>query len=212
MFAIAASLAGCAHYEPSPLRPSSVVLTEPNTALISADAQKIDRPYLAPEPINLSAPLTPNALAILAVLLLAALRYTLRWAPGRRIFDKLDESSAQVRVRFSVMILMGAAALAMNFGFEGILGTFVAGVVVGIVMRGDPFEHVLRSKLKVIGFGLFVPAFFVAMQGLSELINGPPKPHVGEDVPVAAPDENGEARNGEAEPEARRGEPAPAGR
>src|SRR5207248_1352839 len=57
----------------------------------------------------------------------------------------------------------------------------------------------------------FVPAFFVAMQGLSELINGPPKPHVGEDVPVAAPDENGEARNGEAEPEARRGEPAPAG-
>src|SRR5438270_9319518 len=69
MFAIAASLAGCAHYEPSPLRPSSVVLTEPNTALISADAQKIDRPYLAPEPINLSAPLTPNALAILAVLL-----------------------------------------------------------------------------------------------------------------------------------------------
>ena len=69
LFAIAASLVGCAHYEPSPLRPSSAVLTEPNTALISADAQKIDRPYLAPEPINLAAPLTPNALAILAVLL-----------------------------------------------------------------------------------------------------------------------------------------------
>ncbi|MBW8836905.1 MAG: TolC family protein, partial [Burkholderia sp.] len=46
-----------------------MVLTEPNTALISADAQKIDRPYLAPEPIYMSAPLTPNALAILAVLL-----------------------------------------------------------------------------------------------------------------------------------------------
>ena len=68
-FAIAASLAGCAHYEPSPLRPPSAVLTEPNTALISADAQKINRPYLAPEAIDLSKPLTPNALAILAVLL-----------------------------------------------------------------------------------------------------------------------------------------------
>jgi Kef-type K+ transport system membrane component KefB len=99
--------------------------------------------------------------AILAVLLLAVLRYTLRWAPGRRIFDKLDESSAQVRVRFSVMILLGAAALTMSFGFEGILGTFVAGIVVGIVVRGDQFEHALRDKLKVIGFGLFVPAFFV---------------------------------------------------
>jgi Kef-type K+ transport system membrane component KefB len=101
------------------------------------------------------------AVAILAVLLLAALRYTLQWTPGRRIFDKLEESSAQARVRFSVMILLAAATLAMQFGFEGILGTFVAGIVVGIVLRGDRFEHTLRAKLKVIGFGLFVPAFFV---------------------------------------------------
>lgn len=42
-----------------------------------------------------------------------------------------------------------------------ILGTFVAGVVVGVVVRGDKFEHVLRNKLRVIGFGLFVPTFFV---------------------------------------------------
>lgn len=99
--------------------------------------------------------------AILAVLLLAALRYVVNWTPGRRILDKLDESSAQVRVRFAVMILVAAAALAMQFGFEGILGTFVAGIVVSIVVRGDRFEQALRAKLKVIGFGLFVPAFFV---------------------------------------------------
>ena len=37
-------------------------------ALISADGQKIDRPYLTPQPIDLSQPLTPNQLAILAVL------------------------------------------------------------------------------------------------------------------------------------------------
>jgi Kef-type K+ transport system membrane component KefB len=103
-----------------------------------------------------------TAVAILAVVLLAALRYTLSWAPGRRMFDKLDETSAQARVRFSVMILLAAAALAMKFGFEGILGTFVAGVVVGIVVRGDRFEHGLHTKLKAIGYGLFVPAFFVA--------------------------------------------------
>jgi len=101
------------------------------------------------------------AVVILAVLLLAALRYTLHWRPGQRIFDKLEESSAQARVRFSVMILLGAATLAMQFGFEGILGTFVAGIVVGIVLRGDRFEHALRAKLRVLGFGLFIPAFFV---------------------------------------------------
>ena len=102
-----------------------------------------------------------GVVAVLAVLLLAALRYTLRWTPGRRIFDKLDETSAQARVRFSVMILLAAAALAMRFGFEGILGTFVAGIVVGVVMRGDGFERTLRAKLRVIGYGLFIPAFFV---------------------------------------------------
>jgi Kef-type K+ transport system membrane component KefB len=101
------------------------------------------------------------AVAVLAVLLLAALRYTQNWAPGRRILDRLDETTAQGRVRFAVMILLGAATLTMQFGFEGILGTFVAGIVVGVVVRRDRFEHVLRTKLEAIGFGLFVPAFFV---------------------------------------------------
>jgi Kef-type K+ transport system membrane component KefB len=99
--------------------------------------------------------------AVLAVLLLAALRYTLHWAPGRRILDRLDENSAQARVRFSMLILLAAATVATQFGFEGILGTFIAGVVVGIVVRHDRFERVLRTKLEAIGFGLFVPAFFV---------------------------------------------------
>ena len=69
------------------------------------------------------------------------------------------------------MILVAAATLAMYFGFEGILGTFVAGIVVGIVVRGDRYEHALRAKLKVIGFGLFVPAFFVT-SGLRVELDG----------------------------------------
>ena len=101
------------------------------------------------------------AVAVLAVLLLAALRYTLHWAPARRILDRLDETSAQARVRFAVMTFLAAAAVAMQFGFEGILGSFVAGIVVGIVMRQDRFEPALRTKLEAIGFGLFVPVFFV---------------------------------------------------
>ena len=118
------------------------------------------------------------AVAVLAVVLLAALRYTLHWAPARRILDRLDETSAQARVRFSVMTFLAAATVAMQFGFEGILGSFVAGIVVGIVVRHDRFEAALRTKLEAIGFGLFVPVFFVTsglrfdlqnIKGLAEL-------------------------------------------
>lgn len=62
-------LSGCAHYQASPLPQPSTVLAAPDLSVISADAQKIDRPYLTPETIDLSRPLTPNALGILAVLL-----------------------------------------------------------------------------------------------------------------------------------------------
>jgi outer membrane protein TolC len=62
------SLGGCASYVPHPLDAPAAVLATPDMGIVSADAQKVDRPYLKPQPIDLSQPLTPNALAILAVL------------------------------------------------------------------------------------------------------------------------------------------------
>lgn len=67
-------LGGCAHYAPSPLREPATVLAAADQSLILKDAQTIDRPYLKPEAIDLSAPLSPNALGILAVLLNPDLR------------------------------------------------------------------------------------------------------------------------------------------
>jgi outer membrane protein TolC len=64
----ASLLAGCASYAPKPLAAPSDVLAAPDPAILSVDAAKIDRPYLTPQPIDLSAPLTPNALAVIAVL------------------------------------------------------------------------------------------------------------------------------------------------
>ncbi|TCM20649.1 outer membrane protein TolC [Novosphingobium sp. PhB165] len=61
-------LAGCASYQPAPLSPAGQVLAPPDTAVLSRDAQTIDRPFLAPQAIDLGAPLTPNALAVIAVL------------------------------------------------------------------------------------------------------------------------------------------------
>ena len=61
-------LSACAHYTPKPLPASVNDLAAPNGAILSIDAQRIQRPYLTPQAVNLTKPLTPNALAVIAVL------------------------------------------------------------------------------------------------------------------------------------------------
>ncbi|MBS0477966.1 MAG: TolC family protein [Proteobacteria bacterium] len=65
---VSSLLSGCASYSRAPLRPASDILAAPDPAILSADAAKVDRPYLTPQPIDLGQPLTPNALAVIAVL------------------------------------------------------------------------------------------------------------------------------------------------
>ena len=61
-------LAGCAHYQASPLPDAASVFAPSSLAVLSADAARIGGPELAAQAIDFSAPLTPNALAVLAVL------------------------------------------------------------------------------------------------------------------------------------------------
>lgn len=65
---VASLLAGCASYHAAPLASPDVALAPPDMAIVSADAARIDRPYLQPQPIDWTQPLTPNALAVIAVL------------------------------------------------------------------------------------------------------------------------------------------------
>ena len=60
-------LAGCAHYTPVPLTANSVA-SPPAASVLLADSAQLQRPFLRPETVDLTRPLTPNALAVLAVL------------------------------------------------------------------------------------------------------------------------------------------------
>ncbi len=54
-------------------------------------------------------------------------------------------------------------ALAQVLGLEIILGAFLAGVIVAIVDQNWRTTHPLfRTKLEAVGFGVFIPIFFVA--------------------------------------------------
>jgi len=64
MLMAATWLNGCTAYHPTPLA-TQIAPVDPALSVLAA---KIDRPYLTPQPIDLNAPLTPNALAVIAVL------------------------------------------------------------------------------------------------------------------------------------------------
>jgi Kef-type K+ transport system membrane component KefB len=101
-------------------------------------------------------------LAVLAVLLFFGLIWFSRREGTQRVFRRLDDTSSQVRVRLAVLILIAAAAFAAALGFEAILGTFLAGAIFAVVIRGWDDLETFKKKLDGVGFGFFVPVFFIA--------------------------------------------------
>src|SRR5215469_4804083 len=76
---------------------------------------------------------------------------------------RLQDTTAQIRVRGAFMLLVAFVALASVLGLETILGAFVAGVILRLVDGDRMMTHPqFRQKLEAVGFGVFVPVFFVA--------------------------------------------------
>jgi Kef-type K+ transport system membrane component KefB len=99
--------------------------------------------------------------AFAAVLFFALGRFT-RSVSSSAVLDRLEDSSSQVRVRLAVLLVLGAAVLANRFRFDAILGTFIVGVILSVVLRGWKGETDYRRKLNAVGFGFFVPVFLVS--------------------------------------------------
>src|ERR1700758_2575926 len=75
---------------------------------------------------------------------------------------RLQDTTAEIRVRFAVLLLVAFTALAERFGLESILGAFLAGAIVGLVDRDSASHPRFRAKLEAIGYGFLVPVFFVS--------------------------------------------------
>jgi Kef-type K+ transport system membrane component KefB len=91
---------------------------------------------------------------------------------GRRMrvsdaLNRLQDTTAQIRVRGSMVLLIGFVALAETLGLEAILGAFIAGAILSAIDTDRTMTHPqFRVKLEAMGFGLFIPVFFVS-SGLS---------------------------------------------
>jgi len=76
---------------------------------------------------------------------------------------RLQDTTAQIRVRGAFVLLMAFSVIAQRFGLEAILGTFLAGMLLKLADRDDAMTHShFHQKLTEAGFGFFIPVFFVA--------------------------------------------------
>ena len=103
------------------------------------------------------------AFAVAVVLIGATLSRFGETARISAVFSMLQDTTAQIRVRFAVVLFIAFATLATRFGLETILGAFVAGAMLKVVDRDAAMVHPLTTaKLEAIGFGFLVPVFWVA--------------------------------------------------
>jgi Kef-type K+ transport system membrane component KefB len=86
-----------------------------------------------------------------------------RWTGLSAALVRLQDTTAQIRVRGAFLLLVALVFAADRLGIEAILGAFLAGAILRLVDRDEAMTHPeLRAKLTAVGYGVFVPFFFVA--------------------------------------------------
>jgi Kef-type K+ transport system membrane component KefB len=97
--------------------------------------------------------------AVLVALTIAGVEHSRRLG---NVLSRLQDTTAQIRVRAAFVLLVGLVALAGELGLEVILGAFIAGAIIALVDRDKAMTHpAFRRKLEAAGFGIFIPIFFV---------------------------------------------------
>jgi Kef-type K+ transport system membrane component KefB len=97
--------------------------------------------------------------AVLVALLVAGIEHSRRLG---EVLRRLQDTTAQIRIRAAFVLLVGLVALATELGLEVILGAFIAGAIISLIDRDRAMTHPdFRRKLEAAGFGIFIPVFFV---------------------------------------------------
>ena len=95
--------------------------------------------------------------ALALILALVSVRFAWRGWPA---LERTFEASSQLAVRVTVVLVFGLVLLAGTLGLDILLGGFVAGMITRLALKGHELQ-VFESKLTAVGFGFFVPFFFV---------------------------------------------------
>ena len=75
------------------------------------------------------------------------------------MLEELSDTTAQIKVRGALAVMMVFVVLAETLGVELILGAFLGGVLISLV--NTPEDESIRQKLDSFGYGFFLPIFFI---------------------------------------------------
>ena len=107
--------------------------------------------------------------ALASVALVGALALTLTFVPRlarsaavQRVVTEGQEATGQVTLRWSMVLLFALLAVASRFGLDVVLGAVLAGMVLrGWTRHLNMDTESLEHKFDAVGYGLFIPIFFI---------------------------------------------------
>ena len=108
-------------------------------------------------------PLGEAALLVLFVAIAVAVAWVAARPQPPRLIEMLQrhlETSSQLPVRILRLLVVGMVALASVLGLDVLLGAFAAGLIARLAIRPEQVAE-LKPRVEAIGFGFFIPLFFV---------------------------------------------------
>ncbi len=111
---------------------------------------------------------TQNAFAALlslaafsvVALLIAFIPHRFRGKGFEKFLEQSHHTSSQTAVRITMLLLIALLAMAAGFGLDIVMGAFIGGVILRRFLPQNQ-ETALQSKVEAMGFGFFIPVFFV---------------------------------------------------
>jgi Kef-type K+ transport system membrane component KefB len=99
-------------------------------------------------------------LFLIAGLVIRLSRALVWWHPAsiRRLTAHHDV--AELGVRIGLFVMLAGVLISAQAGVEAILGAFLGGMLVALVLRQ---KEILEGKLAALGNGLFIPIFFITV-------------------------------------------------
>ena len=102
------------------------------------------------------------AVGLLAIAL-STVPFIVRSERLRTIIREGQNATGQVMLRWSVVLLFALLVIAARFGQDVVLGAMLAGIVLRTWTRRMGIDvHGLEEKFDAVGYGIFIPVFFVS--------------------------------------------------